>query len=345
MTDRGPPEGAADVRAALAGLLRDAGTGWGLGVHGAIAEFLHDERDACDVRAPEDLAVATGRGAIRIEMKPGVRLIAYEAPAERGGGWKQGLVAALPARDARMAGPEGLAERGPDAGAVRPADRGAPLFDLGLPTDHIRACVRTGDRTLADRFRALSGTSALADGGALGSLIVETGPHRVFLSALGRIEVYRPIPRSRADADLLDGPHTHLLPDLFGGGGDAPWTPAVPPAHAVCLQIYPRHPLFDRLGRPTPFDGRAHADFQKLLGAWGAAGHVEAKRAARAALRAGVPPGAHGGADGGGAGGALARAALAVALRQARCAEGDSDLLERWRARFDPRSAAPAERP
>ncbi len=329
----GLPNDAQDVQATLADLLRHLETGWGLGVHGAIAEFLHHERDTYDVYAPEDLVVATGRGAMRIHLKPGVRLIAYEAPSKRGDHWQQGLVAVLPSHHAHMAGPEGLEDRGPDAGAVRRPDRNAALFDLGLPTDRIRACFRAGDRNLIERLRTMSGTSVFAEGGELGRTIVEAGPHRVFLSALGRIEVYQPIPKSRGDTDLLDGPHTHLLPDLFGRDGHAPWTAVVPPAHTVCLQVYPRNPLFDRRGERTSFDGDAHEKFQKLLGDWGAMDYVKAKRTVGAALRAGDPPDAHGGD-----GGAIDSAALKVALRQARYIEGDNDLLKQWRARFDPRS-------
>ena len=180
----------------------------------------------------------------------------------------------------------------------------------------------------------MSGTSVFAEGGELGRTIVEAGPHRVFLSPLGRIEVYQPIPKSRGDTDLLDGPHTHLLPDLFGRDGHAPWTPVVPPAYSVCLQVYPRNPLFDHLGERTSFDRDAHEKFQKLLGDWGAMDYVKANRAVGAALRAGDPPDAHGGDDGG----AVDSTALKVALRQARYVEGDDDLLEQWRARFDPRS-------
>ena len=57
--------------------------------------------------------------------------------------------------------------------------------------------------------------------------------------------------------------------------------------------------------------------------------YVKAKRTVGAALRAGDPPDAHGAID---------STALKVALRQARYVAGDDDLLEQWRARFDPRS-------
>ena len=259
-----------DARATLVDLLRDPGTGWSLGIPGAIAEFLHGDRDTYDVHAPEDLVVATGRGAIRIHSRPGIRPIAYEAPSKRDDRWRRGLVVALPARAARMTGPKGLADLGPDTGAVRERDRNSALFDLGLPTDRIRACVRTGDRNLAERLRTMSDMSVLAPGGELGRTIVEASPHRIFLSALGRIEVYQPIPRSRDDAHLLDGPHTHLLPGLFGGEEDAPWVPLVPSTHAVCLQAHPPYPLLDRQGRWTSLDRDAHERFQRLLGRWGA---------------------------------------------------------------------------
>ena len=269
-SDHESPDDAADARATLVDLLRDSGTGWSLGVPGAIAEFLHGDRDTYDVHAPEDLVVATGRGAIHIRPRPGIRPIAYEASSKRDDRRRRGLAVALPARAARMAGPEGLADVGPDASAVRERDRNSALFDLGLPTNLIRACVRTGDRNLAERLRTMSGMSVLEPDGELVRAIVEASLHRIFLSALGRIEVYQPIPKSRDDAHLLDGPHTHLLPGLFGGEEDAPWAPLAPPTHAVCLQAHPPHFLLDRHGRQTSLDRDAHEKFQWLLERWGA---------------------------------------------------------------------------
>ena len=40
-----------------------------------------------------------------------------------------------------------------------------------------------------------------------------TNPHRVFLSRLGRVEVFQPIPPP--DGKSPDGPHTHVLPGLL----------------------------------------------------------------------------------------------------------------------------------
>ncbi len=44
------------------------------------------------------------------------------------------------------------------------------------------------------------------------AMILAANPHRVFLSRLGRIEVYQPIPPPSGKSP--QGPHTHVLPQL-----------------------------------------------------------------------------------------------------------------------------------
>lgn len=319
------------VHATLSQLLLDRETGWGLGVYGAIAEFLHDDSDTYEICSPEHLTIATGRGAIRIRLGSGARLIAYEVPSDRGDHWNQGVAIILPERDAHLPISNGLTERGEDGDGIRQTDRIARLFDLGLPTKCINACIRTDDQSLVARLRTMTGASALDPAGEFGRTIVETSPHRVFLSALGRIEVYQPIPTSLEHVDLLAGPHTHLLPELLGREGQASWVPFVPTDHAVCLQAYPRNPLFDRLGQPVPFDAVAHTTFQELLGAWGHPGYLAGKIRVLASFRAGEAPGAYSRPDD-----AVQEAACKVALRQVLHVDGDSELLREWRARFDP---------
>ena len=44
-------------------------------------------------------------------------------------------------------------------------------------------------------------------------MILAANPHRVFISRLGRIEVYQPIPPPSGKSP--EGPHTHVLPRLL----------------------------------------------------------------------------------------------------------------------------------
>ena len=93
-----------------------------------------------------------------------------------------------------------LTEIGPDHQAPREEDREAILFDLGLGALQADFCVRIGDRSLAARLREHAGRSLFEPGNPAMAMILAAHPHRVFISRLGRIEVYQPIPPPRARA-------------------------------------------------------------------------------------------------------------------------------------------------
>ena len=100
---------------------------------------------------------------------------------------------------------------GADDEALRERDRDAVLFDLGLGALQVDCCVRVADPEVAAQLRAHCGQPVFA-APAMG-IILAANPHRVFLSRLGRIEVFQPIPPP--DGKSPDGPHTHVLPGLL----------------------------------------------------------------------------------------------------------------------------------
>ena len=59
-------------------------------------------------------------------------------------------------------------------------------------------------------------------------MILAANPHRVFISRLGRIEVYQPIPPPSGKSP--EGPHTHVLPKLLKSGRTHPATDRFPRA-------------------------------------------------------------------------------------------------------------------
>ena len=104
-----------------------------------------------------------------------------------------------------------LTDLGADSAALRERDRDAVLFDLGLGALQVDCCVRIADPEIAAQLRAHCGQPVFCSS-AMG-IILATNPHRVFLSRLGRIEVFQPIPPP--DGKSPDGPHTHVLPGLL----------------------------------------------------------------------------------------------------------------------------------
>lgn len=301
--------------------LDDPESGWSMGVPGAIAEFVRSPDEPAE-RAPG--AVATDRGGIRVVVPADCRPLAYETPAGPGGHWNHAVALCLPAAQAHRARRQMVTELGPDPEPLRSQDAGAVLFDLGLDTSTVDACVRTADPGLLDVLRAGCGRPLFEPGSALAAALVAAGPHRVFNTALGRVEVYAAIPRP--DGRSPDGPHTHLLPALLGAGRTHAATVPVPKGWLPCAHLYPPHPLTDRTGRPRPFDPARLAAFEALLARYGDPAQAEITAAVRAAVRAGKGPtaGPHPTDPPG-------RAALAVALRKLAHAGAPADVHTEWR--------------
>lgn len=217
----------------------DPRTGWSLGVFGGIAEFMRDAEEPAQVTAVPDLIeVATARGALRACALPGMVALAYEMPSRHEDRRVPAIAVCLPAAEAARAGRRAIAEVGPDDAAIREEDRGAMLFDLGIGLGSVEACVRTRDPVLIAAMRRAEGRQMFDPDGPIGAILAAS-PHRVFISALGRIEVYQPIPP--ADGRSPDGPHTHVLPKLLAHGRTHAASIPIPEGLLPCLSIHPPH--------------------------------------------------------------------------------------------------------
>jgi hypothetical protein len=310
--------------------LADPGSGWSIGASGVLAEFMRDPGEPFE---GERLRVVTGRGAIRVERCAEMGALAYEVLSAQAGLWHHGVVFTLPEGAAAMPARTSVTELGPDLEAIRPGDRAATLFDLGLGSAAFAFCVRTGERALVDALRRVAGERFLAAGRALAAVLVAASPHRVAISRLARIEVYQPIaPEGGATPT---GPHTHLMPRLVRPGRAASSSIPLGPGRLPGLTLYPPHPAKDEAGVRKPFSPAEHAAFQRLLERFGDPAAVAAKVALRAAVERGDPPRAwrvpatrH------------ARQACRIALRQLEAAGAPAAALGDWARALEPRRAA-----
>jgi len=306
------------VRELLTGYLDDPDAGWSMGAPGAIAEF---------VRLPGEPVttgpglVVTGRGGIRVDPPPGLRPLAYRTPVGPDDHWNHAVALCLPVAAARRSARVTITVLGPDAGALRAEDRDAVLVDLGLGTPTVDVCVRTRDPGLLEVLRAAEGR--LLDGD-LTAALVAAGPHRVFVTAVGRVEVYAAIPPP--DGRSPDGPHTHLLPAVLRAGRSHAATVPVPVGYLPCAHLYPAHPLTDLTGGRRPFDPGRLAAFDRLLARFGDPAQREITAQVTRAVAAGrAPEGRPADPPG--------RAAQAVALRVLAHTGADPAVLEAWRGR------------
>jgi hypothetical protein len=321
----------------LASQLADAEAGWSVGTFGAIAEFTREPGEDLDMeQSRERISIATEKGGIRIVSHPDLRLIASESPTTES--WSHRVALCLPQSVCAMSGRTVLTEIGPDRDALRNRDRHGILFDLGLGALQIDACIRVSDADAVAALRSRTEKSVFAPDSDAMRIILAANPHRVFISRLGRAEVFQPVPPPGGKSP--DGPHTHVLPKLLAHARTHAATEPLPEGWIPCAHLYPAHPLRDQLGRKRAFRPDHHAAFQALFERYGVpeltafkGDVVEAVMAGRAPETATFPSDR------------VARATVRVALRQLAAAEPRASALAAWLAAYDRRDPSDAEDP
>ena len=321
------------LRATLRAHLIDRATSWSIGGYGAIAEFHwlpNDDPGDDAANDSEGLRVVTDAGALLLQLRDDVVPHAYQGLSRHPDRWLQGIALCLPWRRARRGARNVLTELGPDRHAIRAGDRDDVLFDMGLGLPHVDACVRSDSPDLLKALRAYCGRSLLAPGNAVMPAIKEASPQRVFVSQLGRVEVYQRSGSAGRHPSTPPGPHTHVLPRLLAARRANADDNDAPAYYRACAYLYPKHPLMDNLGNRKAYDRDAHAHFTALMERWGDAAFLAEKQRATRAMRAGVD--AHryrAPAD------AKGRHALRIAIRERAQQMGDTAVIDAWRSRFD----------
>jgi uncharacterized protein DUF6925 len=258
--------------------IHDPHASWSCGRFGAIAEFHRDADEPVEISTDPGISAATSRGAIRVELLPALRPVAYETISKCIESWGQGVVLCLPKELALMSGRTAVTELGPDADAVRPQDRDAVLFDLGLGGAQAEICVRSNDTETIALLRSACGRPFFSQDTALLQRLLRLSPHRVFRCRMGRVEVYQAIPA--ADGKSPDGPHTHVLPRLLANDLTHAATVPVPKGWLAGMTLYPAHPLLRSSGETTSLDVARYEAFQSLMKKYGDPALMAGKQAA-----------------------------------------------------------------
>ena len=242
--------------------------------------------------------------------------------------WSHRVSLCLPEDICAMDGRTALTEIGPDMDALRAEDRAAVLFDLGLGTLQLNACIRTGDAEVVAALRTWTGRSLFKPGNGAMAVVLAANPHRVFISRLGRVEVYQPIPPP--DGKSPEGPHTHVLPRLLRHKRTHAATEFVPAGFVPCAHLYPPHPARDAMGKRTVFCQNRHATFQNLLARFGEPEFLNIKRRVHEGVSAAHVPFALSPLDD-----RFSRAALRIALRQIKMSGAPVPSIDAWLAAHD----------
>lgn len=186
---------------------------WSIGTYGAIAEFTRDPGEATEETISDNGGtVVTPRGALRIDLASPVTLADYESRGHHGEDTVRTIMFCIDEAAARQNARTALTEIGPDDAAIAGA---GTLFDMGLGAGHVDVCVRTEDAALTATLRAHAGKSIFDPDNPAMAAIKNASPTRVFISCLGRIEIYQPIGSTAKGIPTPEGPHTHVLPKLL----------------------------------------------------------------------------------------------------------------------------------
>ena len=238
------PDGIAEL---VHGVLAQAVGAWSMGVQGALAEYAVAGSDPAAVtvrRSGRTVEACTAGGGVRLTITDGTQAFTV-GPGGSGrevhngapGGNRPDTVYLAAPRQTLPPPAAGVTITDADPEALHPKDRRGLLADLAVGHAASAFCVRTGDADLTKRLREIEGApwpDALV---AIGPALVAASPHRIITTALGRIEVYAPIPADGGASP--DGPHTHLLPALLRTARELPPGLVLPPDLAPAAAFHP----------------------------------------------------------------------------------------------------------
>jgi len=314
----------------LASQMADPDASWSLGTFGAIAEFVRGKDEPAELKtAGNSISVVTKRGGIRITGQPAIRLVASESTTRES--WNHRVAACLPTDQCAMNRNAFLRELGPDTDALREQDKTSILFDLGLDALQADLCVRVADLDVVTKLRACVGRSVFEANNTAMAVILASSPHRVFISRLGRVEVFQMIPPPGGKSP--EGPHTHVLPKLLTLKHTHAATEPIPDGMVPCVHVYPAHPAKNALGQKQPFDVARHDAFQNILHCYGVPSLVDFKSKVFAAVSADIPP-----AEFRIPAQRFAKTTVRVALRQLHASAKQPEILLGWSAAHDHQS-------
>lgn len=165
-------------------------TQWSLGTFGAIAEFSRDPAEPVKLTTSgSEISAVTERGGLNIHMVEGLRPFASESVTKLS--WAHRVALCLPKSACEMSRRTVLTELGPDSSALRRGDRESTLLDLGLYALQADLCIRVADNAVTAKLREHVGRSVFEPGNPAMGIILAANPHRVFISRMGRVEVYQ----------------------------------------------------------------------------------------------------------------------------------------------------------
>ena len=156
---------------------------WTVGEPDITKSFACSHTSTMHIRVDDDAVVAEcPNAAFRLAINEKVRAFSFSDGGP--------IVLGLPRGRATLPLASTIQPLGPDAEAIRLADRNDATFDIGMGLRYTRCCVRTNDPALKGALEALAsqGTSTFTP--AILDQMTTAGAHLVVESAAARIEIY-----------------------------------------------------------------------------------------------------------------------------------------------------------
>jgi hypothetical protein len=209
---------------------------WVSSIRGAVAEFCVEDGEEIRLDESSDTVNAvTERGAISFHLSDCIHALSARISNDSE---KRSIIMLTVPRSAAAPAQLGLVCIGADCESIQPENRHEILYDFGLGSAVLSFGIRTFDQTLITNLNGRAGQPYQTFLVEIGDAILFRSPTRVVRNAIGRIEVFAPIPQPGGRSP--SGPHTHLLPKQLNQSGDMPANLHVPDCYLPCFIYYPR---------------------------------------------------------------------------------------------------------
>jgi hypothetical protein len=205
------------------------------GIRGAVAEFCFEDNEEITLdTSPATVTASTARGAISFHLSDAIHALSAKISDSLE---KRSIIALAIPRSVAAPAPVGLACVGADRESIKPEHRHEILYDFGLGSAVLSFGIRTCDHDLIVNLNDRAGQPYQIFLSEIGDAIVHRSPTRVIRNAIGRIEVFAPIPQPGGRSP--SGPHTHFLPKQLNQSEDMPANLHVPDLYLPCFIHYP----------------------------------------------------------------------------------------------------------
>jgi hypothetical protein len=235
---------------------------WAIVRNGAVSEFSitsNDKPNQYFDNFTNTLTVETNKANLKIKLDDSITPIIAENANYRCAPWSQNIYLCIPKQQAILSKRNKLTH-------VQNWNReeiNGELWDLGIGYPDLDAYIIVNDANLHQYLKQKEGNYIINDSKVLNE-IVKFSPRRLFTTKFASITVKQKIPINK---DEVDGPHTHLLPQIIINQLNFP----IPIDNNVSsqIQVDPYGGAIDGKGNFIDWNGFENDEFQFILKNYG----------------------------------------------------------------------------